>query len=133
MTHGTSHSPRDILDFIVSVKDDPGAYFEYVRNEDRLEMVFWASSEQQELAIKFGEVVVLENSALTSRCVSHYVGLMMWDLPACAPSETFARKNVPLVHNAPPDTVCDHFYASSPKCCPAYECCPSRHPPSVVA
>lgn len=115
MTHSTAHSQSDILDFIISVKDDPGAYFEYVHDEEHFEMAFWASSEQQELAIKFGEIIVLETSALTSRCVSHHVGLMEWDLPACAPSETFGRKNAPPVRNAPLDTVCDNFYARSPK------------------
>lgn len=119
MTHGTSHPLRDMLDFVMNVKDEPGVYFEYVRDDDRPQMVFWASSEQQELALKFGDVIVLENTALTSRYVPYHVRLTEWDLPACAPSGIFSRKNVPLVHATPPDAVRDHSYASSPKTYPA--------------
>lgn len=66
-------SMTDALDFVRAVKDDAGAYIEYTSDQnDRLEMVFWAYSDQLELALTIGDVIITDNTAQTNRLVEKF-------------------------------------------------------------
>ena len=63
-------SLTDAFDFVKSVSRDPDSYIRVdVDEADRLRAVFWATSSQCELAERFADVVIQDNTAKTNRYV----------------------------------------------------------------